>query len=269
MFLIGIGANLPGKDGEPPLATARWAAARLDALPGLRLRGLSRWYLTEPVPPSGQAPYVNAIAALAVAPAATAPDPAQLLAWLQAMEASAGRVRGERNAARTLDLDIIAMGEAGAMVRDCAGPGTAAPAYASAGFCPGALARCGARVAAPGAATIRAGSAPGTAGPRNFRVLTGDRCRGTRPIPRDPPFLPDLSRQPPRAAIIVNRRGKHSSVDAPDDGHPGAPETGPRPVVLGAVLHLRRECAVRGDLHRDRHGPRARSPRTDSRTGRR
>ena len=67
MFLIGIGANLPGQDGEPPLATARWAAARLDALPGLRLRGLSRWYLTEPVPPSGQPPYVNAIAALAVA----------------------------------------------------------------------------------------------------------------------------------------------------------------------------------------------------------
>ena len=122
IFLIGIGANLPGKDGEPPLATARWAAAQLDALPGLRLRGLSRWYLTEPVPPSGQAPYVNAIAALAVAPAATAPDPAQLLTWLQAMEASAGRVRGERNAARTLDLDIIAMGEAGAMVRDSPDP---------------------------------------------------------------------------------------------------------------------------------------------------
>ena len=122
MFLIGIGANLPGQDGEPPLATARWAAARLDALPGLRLRGLSRWYLTEPVPPSGQPPYVNAIAALAVEPAAAAPDPARLLAWLQAIEQPAGRVRGERNAARTLDLDIIAMGEAGAMVRAAPDP---------------------------------------------------------------------------------------------------------------------------------------------------
>ena len=88
MFLIGIGANLPGPDGAPPLATARWAAARLDALPGLRLRGLSRWYLTEPVPPSGQPPYVNAIAVLAVEPAAAAPDPARLLAWLQAIEAA-------------------------------------------------------------------------------------------------------------------------------------------------------------------------------------
>ena len=122
MFLIGIGANLPGQDGEPPIATARWAAARLDALPGLRLRGLSRWYLTEPVPPSGQAPYVNAIAALAVEPAAAAPDPARLLAGCRPSRSVAGRVRGERNAARTLDLDIIAMGDAGSMVRAAPDP---------------------------------------------------------------------------------------------------------------------------------------------------
>jgi 2-amino-4-hydroxy-6-hydroxymethyldihydropteridine diphosphokinase len=122
MFLIGIGANLPGKDGKPPLATARWAAARLDALAGLRLRGLSRWYLTEPIPPSGQTPYVNAIAELVVESAAAAPDPARLLAWLHAIEEAAGRVRGERNAARTLDLDIIAMGDAGSMVRTAPDP---------------------------------------------------------------------------------------------------------------------------------------------------
>ena len=35
---------------------------------------------------------------------------------------SAGRVRGERNAARTLDLDIIAMGDAGSMVRAAPDP---------------------------------------------------------------------------------------------------------------------------------------------------
>jgi 2-amino-4-hydroxy-6-hydroxymethyldihydropteridine diphosphokinase len=122
MFLIGIGANLPGRDGEPPIATARWAAARLDALPGLQLRGLSRWYITESVPPSGQALYVNAVAALAIQPAAAAPDPVRLLAWLHDIEERAGRVRGERNAARTLDLDIIAMGDAGSMVRAAPDP---------------------------------------------------------------------------------------------------------------------------------------------------
>jgi 2-amino-4-hydroxy-6-hydroxymethyldihydropteridine diphosphokinase len=39
------------------------------------------------------------------------------LRWLQQIEAGAGRVRSEPNAARTLDLDIIAMGENGQMVR--------------------------------------------------------------------------------------------------------------------------------------------------------
>lgn len=44
-----------------------------------------------------------------------APDPGSLLAWLHAIEAEAGRVRGAPNAARTLDLDIVAMGD---LVRD-------------------------------------------------------------------------------------------------------------------------------------------------------
>jgi 2-amino-4-hydroxy-6-hydroxymethyldihydropteridine diphosphokinase len=117
MILIGIGANLPGPDGTSPVATVRWAAVQLDCLPGLRLRALSRWYRTDPIPPSGQPPYVNAVALLAAEPPAASPDPADLLARLQAIEAQSGRVRGERNAARPLDLDIIAMGEAGEMVR--------------------------------------------------------------------------------------------------------------------------------------------------------
>jgi 2-amino-4-hydroxy-6-hydroxymethyldihydropteridine diphosphokinase len=122
MVLIGISANLPGPDGASPLDTARRAAAQLDALPGLRLRALSRWYLTEPIPPSGQPPYLNAIACLITEPTATEPDPADLLGWLQAIEVQAGRVRGEPNAARTLDLDIVAMGEAGGMVRSAPDP---------------------------------------------------------------------------------------------------------------------------------------------------
>ena len=40
-----------------------------------------------------------------------------LLAWLQVIEADAGRSRSVPNAARTLDLDIIAMGDGGQMVR--------------------------------------------------------------------------------------------------------------------------------------------------------
>ncbi len=68
-ILVSIGANLPGPDGSSPLETCRRAAVALDALPGLRLRGLSRWFATAPVLPertaAGTQPcYVNAMAHL-------------------------------------------------------------------------------------------------------------------------------------------------------------------------------------------------------------
>jgi 2-amino-4-hydroxy-6-hydroxymethyldihydropteridine diphosphokinase len=117
MMLIGIGSNLPGAGGASPLETCRRAAMRLDALPGLRLSALSRWYSTEAMPRSCQPAYVNAVAVLRVASGATEPDPAVLLAWLQAIEADTGRLRSVPNAARTLDLDIIAMGDGGQLAR--------------------------------------------------------------------------------------------------------------------------------------------------------
>ncbi len=109
-ILVAIGANLPAADGAPPLETCRRAAARLAALPGLRLAGLSRWFETAPVPPSGQPNYVNGVARLA-----GAAEPAALLAGLRGIEAAFGRERGEPNAARTLDLDLIAVG---ALIRE-------------------------------------------------------------------------------------------------------------------------------------------------------
>ena len=122
MILVGIGANLPGTDGVPPLQTCRRAVEKLAVLPGLRLQAASRWYSSDPMPPSSQPRYVNAVAALQVEPNHAEPDPAVLLGWLQSIEAAAGRVRGEPNAARTLDLDIIAMGEAGRLVRTAPDP---------------------------------------------------------------------------------------------------------------------------------------------------
>ncbi|MBU8546906.1 MULTISPECIES: 2-amino-4-hydroxy-6-hydroxymethyldihydropteridine diphosphokinase [Roseomonadaceae] len=108
MILIALGANLPGPDGRDALATCRAAAAALDALPGLRLRALSRWYATAPVPPSPGAPdYVNGMARLALRPGAAPPDPAALLAALQEIETRFGRVRPYLHAPRTLDLDLI------------------------------------------------------------------------------------------------------------------------------------------------------------------
>jgi 2-amino-4-hydroxy-6-hydroxymethyldihydropteridine diphosphokinase len=107
--LIAIGANLPGPLGRAPIETCRRAVTLLELLPGLRLCGVSRWYLTAPVPRSDQPDYVNGVASLRVAPGVGI-DPAALLAELMAIETTCGRQRGEANAARTLDLDIIAIG---------------------------------------------------------------------------------------------------------------------------------------------------------------
>lgn len=108
MILVALGANLPGPDGAPAIETCRRAAAALDALPGLRLRALSRWYATAPIPPRPGVPdYVNGVALLELRPGATAPAPEALLAALQAIEAGAGRVRPYPNAPRTLDLDLL------------------------------------------------------------------------------------------------------------------------------------------------------------------
>ncbi len=119
MILVAIGANLATPDGTAPLETCRHAAAALDALPGLRLRGLSRWYRTAPVLLDGQGgaaqpAYVNGVAHLETRPGA-AVDPARLLQALLALEAAAGRVRTTANAPRPLDLDIIVMN---GLVRD-------------------------------------------------------------------------------------------------------------------------------------------------------
>ncbi len=111
MILVAIGANLPGPDGAPALETCRRAAAALDAVPGLRLRALSRWFATAPVPATPGVPdYINGVVLLAPRPGAAAPDPAALLAALQGIEAAFGRVRPYPNAPRTLDLDLLDLG---------------------------------------------------------------------------------------------------------------------------------------------------------------
>lgn len=104
-ILVAIGANLADRHGVHPLATCRAAAEGLRALPGLRLLAISRWYATTPMPVSDQPDYVNGVVRLEGDIA-----PERLLALLHRIEDTAGRTRAERNAARVLDLDIIAMG---------------------------------------------------------------------------------------------------------------------------------------------------------------
>jgi len=102
---IGLGANLPSAAGSP-VATLEKAVADL-AASGIAIRRRSPWYETAPVPRADDQPwYVNGVVEVASDLA-----PADLLAKLQRLEAEAGRVRSIANAARPLDLDIIAYGD--------------------------------------------------------------------------------------------------------------------------------------------------------------
>jgi 2-amino-4-hydroxy-6-hydroxymethyldihydropteridine diphosphokinase len=101
VILIGIGGNLASSQFGPPLDTLAAAMVALEA-EGIRIATRSAWYRTEPVPRSDQPWFVNAVASLITGLAAH-----DLLAVLQVVEGQFGRVRGERNAARVLDLDLL------------------------------------------------------------------------------------------------------------------------------------------------------------------
>ena len=101
MILIGIGSNLAAPAYPSPQQTAEAAPAALRGI-GVALRACSSWYASEPVPSSDQPWFVNAVAEIA-----TELSPPELLARLLALEARFGRERSVRDAARTLDLDLL------------------------------------------------------------------------------------------------------------------------------------------------------------------
>ncbi|HEX5590387.1 MAG TPA: 2-amino-4-hydroxy-6-hydroxymethyldihydropteridine diphosphokinase [Candidatus Limnocylindrales bacterium] len=105
---VGLGANL----GDPEATLAAGIRA-LEALPGVRLRGVSRLYATRPVGVVEQPEFRNAVAALDV-PAG--PDAATgalaLLVALKGIERAFGRRGGERWGPRELDLDLLVFGRA-------------------------------------------------------------------------------------------------------------------------------------------------------------
>ena len=101
MIVIGIGSNLPAPPARTPRETAEQALPAL-AAPHLLPVACSSWYESAPVPASGQPWFVNAVALIV-----TELEPVKLLDLMLAVEARFGRVRGERDAARTLDLDLL------------------------------------------------------------------------------------------------------------------------------------------------------------------
>lgn len=102
MILVGMGANLPHPRHGPPRATLEAALRELEAA-GAAVTARSRWYATAPVPVSDQPDYVNGVVLVE-----TPHSPRELLAMLHRIEAAFGRVRTVRNAARSVDLDLLA-----------------------------------------------------------------------------------------------------------------------------------------------------------------
>lgn len=98
---VSIGTNLGDRDAHLALALRRLAE-----LPDSELVAVSPVFETDPVGPPPQGPFLNAVARLR-----TRLAPRALLEALLAIEQEAGRVRGERNAARTLDLDLLLHGD--------------------------------------------------------------------------------------------------------------------------------------------------------------
>ncbi|MEC3862911.1 2-amino-4-hydroxy-6-hydroxymethyldihydropteridine diphosphokinase [Mesobacterium sp. TK19101] len=103
-ILVALGANQPSWAGNSA-QTLRHALGAF-AAHGLRLRRISRFFAT-PCFPAGAGPdYVNA--AVAVQSDLVAPE---ILGQLHRIEAAFGRERGGRWQARSIDLDLLAIGD--------------------------------------------------------------------------------------------------------------------------------------------------------------
>jgi 2-amino-4-hydroxy-6-hydroxymethyldihydropteridine diphosphokinase len=99
--LIALGSNVGDRSSQ--LGAALDGVAQLART---QLVALSRWHSTPPVGgPAGQGGFLNGAALIR-----TDQPPQKLLAELKEIETSLGRIRAERWAARTIDLDLLLYG---------------------------------------------------------------------------------------------------------------------------------------------------------------
>ncbi|MDE2135597.1 MAG: 2-amino-4-hydroxy-6-hydroxymethyldihydropteridine diphosphokinase [Alphaproteobacteria bacterium] len=100
MIVISLGANLDSTAGTP----AQTLVAAMQSLirNSVKVETVSNFYATPAWPDPSDPPYVNAVIKVC-----TDRSPAALLDVLHTVEISYGRTRGEKNAPRTLDLDLI------------------------------------------------------------------------------------------------------------------------------------------------------------------
>jgi 2-amino-4-hydroxy-6-hydroxymethyldihydropteridine diphosphokinase len=94
---LGLGSNMGDR--------RRYLREAVEPLTGVV--AVSQVYETDPIGgPGGQEPYLNCVVELA-----TPLTPRQLLGVCHRLESAAGRVRGERWGPRTLDVDVLLVGD--------------------------------------------------------------------------------------------------------------------------------------------------------------
>ncbi len=102
MVIVGIGSNLTSEKNENPLQNCQRAVEGLTAH-GLNIQARSHWYESAPVPASDQPWFVNGVVKIG-----TGLGPHKLLKMLLGLEDELGRKRSIPNAARIIDLDLLA-----------------------------------------------------------------------------------------------------------------------------------------------------------------
>lgn len=105
--LIGLGCNVAlvadeGEEREGKIALLSKAIGDMCMLPDTQIIDISSYYESEPAYFEDQDLFVNAVVLMR-----TGLPPQELLAYLQAIENSLGRVRTQKNGPRTCDLDIL------------------------------------------------------------------------------------------------------------------------------------------------------------------
>jgi 2-amino-4-hydroxy-6-hydroxymethyldihydropteridine diphosphokinase len=102
--VVALGSNLPG--AYPSSTALLEAALAMFAAEGLTVTARSGWWRSAAWPDPTAPAYTNAVAIVE-----TALSPRAVLEALNRIERAFGRVREQVNAARTLDLDLIAYGD--------------------------------------------------------------------------------------------------------------------------------------------------------------
>lgn len=101
---MGLGGNLPTDEFGPPRALLGHALSRFSDF-GLMVIDRSPWYESAPVPLSDQPWFVNGVVSVRFDG-----TPMAALDAILRLEDQLGRVRSIKNAARTVDIDIVSAG---------------------------------------------------------------------------------------------------------------------------------------------------------------